>query len=69
MLMPVDEAVQMRPHMSHLDMPVAKPAAPEVKKEAGDELSLLTVCQLPPILSLLPLLAASRAGLDSRNKD
>lgn len=43
-LMPVDEAHQMRPHMTHLDEPAAKPAAPVVKAEpASDELSLLTV--------------------------
>lgn len=34
----------MRPHMSHLDVPTAKSAAPVVKAEAAnDELSLLSV--------------------------
>ena len=44
LLMPVDEAQQMRPHMAHLDEPAVKPAALAVKAEApSDELSLLTV--------------------------
>ena len=37
LLMPVDEALQMRPDLGHLDTPAAKPAAAEAKPEAPDQ--------------------------------
>ena len=51
MLMPIDEALQMRPHMAHLDTTAAKPSQEVVKQEdPAEELVALQVS--PPSLNL-----------------
>jgi len=49
LLMPIDEASQMRPHMSHLDATAAKPSQEVVKQEDPvEELVALQVFTPPP---------------------